>query len=75
MFDPENDRHLIGTAVRRELLRIATREEEFAATAAASVPYWAPHPPTVQAHRAAAAALRADLLFSASRHAPSGMTT
>ena len=58
MSDHENDRHVLATAVRRELLRIAAREDALAAAEAASVPYWLPHPPTVQGHRTAAAALR-----------------
>lgn len=52
----------------RELLRIAGREDDLANDEAAVVPYWAPNPPSVLAHRAAAAALRlqADQLLSAS---------
>lgn len=34
--------NLLATAVRRELLRLAAREDDLAATEAASVPYWAP---------------------------------
>lgn len=36
------DPHLLATAVRREFLRLAAREDDLAATEAASVPYWAP---------------------------------
>jgi hypothetical protein len=50
----------IASALRRELLRLAHVEENLAADEAAKVPYWAPYPPTVLGHRAAAAALRAD---------------
>jgi hypothetical protein len=66
MSDHESDRHVLATVVRRELLRIAAREDALAAAEAASVPYWLP--PTVQGHRTAAAALRsrANQLLSAS---------
>jgi hypothetical protein len=66
--DRHSDRHVLAAAVRRELLRIAVREDDLAAAVAASVPYWAPHPPSVQAHRTAAAVLRseADQLLTAS---------
>jgi len=37
-----------ATALRRELLRLAAREDDLAAAQAALVPYWAPHPPSVQ---------------------------
>jgi hypothetical protein len=68
MSDPDSDKLVLATAVRRELLRIARREDDLAATTAASVPYWAPNPPSVLGHRAAAAALRseADRLLPAS---------
>jgi len=46
--------------VRRELLRLARFEDEFAAREAAQVPYWMPLPPVVDGHRAAARALRED---------------
>lgn len=48
-------------ALCRELARLAAREEEAAATEAARIPYWAPCPPSVQGHRAAARALRSDV--------------
>jgi hypothetical protein len=48
------------TALRRELYRLADAEDDAAATEAATVPYWAPYPPTVQGRRIAAAVLRAD---------------
>jgi hypothetical protein len=54
----ENQNSLAG-ALRRELLRLARDEEDQAATEAAAVPYWTASPPSVQGHRAAAAALRA----------------
>ena len=57
MSDPDS---VVLAAVRRELLRIASREDDLAAAAAALVPYWASHPPSVQGHRAAAAALRSE---------------
>jgi hypothetical protein len=47
-------------AVCRELIRIAKREEDMACDEAARTPYWSPCPPTVEAHRAAARALRED---------------
>jgi hypothetical protein len=42
------------------LFRLAMGQEELAATEAAATPYWAPHPPSVLAHRVAAAVLRAE---------------
>lgn len=50
----------VTIVVRRELLRLAGLEEELAAEQAAQVPYWAPVPPSVTGHRAAARALRED---------------
>jgi hypothetical protein len=47
-------------AVRRELFRLADAEEQRAAEEAATVPYWAPYPDSVAAHRAAARVLRQD---------------
>jgi hypothetical protein len=47
-------------AVCRELFALAKHEEDAACTEAAQVPYWLPCPPTVEGHRAAARALRAD---------------
>jgi hypothetical protein len=46
--------------VRNELLRLARFEEALAAAEAEAGPYWASCPDSVQAHRMAAAALRAD---------------
>ena len=46
--------------LRRELLQLASHEDELAANEAACVPYWAPTPASVIGHRAAAAALRDD---------------
>lgn len=46
--------------LRRELRRLATREDELASSEAAQVPYWAPTPTSVLGHRAAATALRED---------------
>jgi hypothetical protein len=67
MADHDSDRRHLVTAMRRELLRLAKREDEIAATEAAAVPYWAPHPPSVLGHRTAAEALRlhADFLLEA----------
>ena len=48
------------TALRRELLRLAGLHDELAAAEAAKAPYWAPRPASVEAHEAAAQALRAD---------------
>lgn len=50
------------TAVCRELVAIAHREEERAATEAAHTPYWQPCPTSVLAHRQAAVALRESAL-------------
>lgn len=49
------------TLICRELVRLAQQEENAAADEAARVPYWQPTPASVLGHRAAAAALRADL--------------
>jgi hypothetical protein len=48
------------TAVCRELISLASREETMACDEAARTPYWSPCPPSVEAHRAAARALRDD---------------
>jgi hypothetical protein len=50
----------LAELVTRELLRLARAEEEHAVTEAARVPYWAPCPSSVIAHRAAARVLRED---------------
>ncbi len=50
----------IVNAVRYELLQLALQQDELAASEAARVPYWAPSPASVEGHRAAALALRAD---------------
>ena len=47
-------------ALRRALQTLAREEEERAANEAATVPYWAPCPASVQGRRMAAAVLRAD---------------
>ena len=47
-------------SLQTELINLATRHEELAAIQAAMTPYWVPQPPSVQAHRIAAAALRSD---------------
>ncbi len=47
-------------ALRRELQNLAQLEEDRAANEAATVPYWAPCPASVQGRRLAAATLRAD---------------
>ncbi|GAB7007921.1 hypothetical protein JCM18899A_54000 [Nocardioides sp. AN3] len=59
----------LAVQLRLALLELARREDECAAEEAATQPYWAPCPPTVQGHRAAAAALRdrADELLVAAR--------
>jgi hypothetical protein len=44
--------------LRRELLQLARQEDDLASDEGAAVPYWAPCPPSVQGHRAAAVALR-----------------
>jgi hypothetical protein len=46
--------------VRNELLRLARFEDALAAAEAEAVPYWASYPGSVQVHRMAAVALRAD---------------
>lgn len=53
--------------LRRELLRLAAREDDLAAQEAATVPYWAPCPSTVLGHRTAGHVLRdlADHLLGA----------
>ena len=51
---------LVNELVTRELLRIAHVEENHAVAEAAKVPYWAPYPDSVVAHRAAARVLRED---------------
>jgi hypothetical protein len=50
----------VAELVTRELLRLARASEEYAVTEAARVPYWAPCPDSVVAHRAAARVLRED---------------
>lgn len=49
----------VANAVRRELQKLSYAEDQLAATEAATVRYWEPCPSSIQAHRAAAAALRA----------------
>jgi len=51
---------VVAVALRRELLRLAALEDSLAAAEAARVPYWATCPDSVNGHRAAALALRAD---------------
>ena len=46
--------------LRQVLLELARREDDMALSEAASVPYWAPHPPSVIGHRVAAQALRSE---------------
>lgn len=55
-----NSRDIPGAdrALRGELLRLARQQDELACAEGAAVPYWAPTPPSVHGHRAAAAALR-----------------
>jgi hypothetical protein len=50
----------VASLLRQELLRLAGEQEKLADAEAAKVPYWAPSPPSVEGHRAAASALRAD---------------
>jgi len=50
----------VAFALRRELLRLATLEDDLAACEAAQLPYWSPFPASVAGHRAAARALRED---------------
>lgn len=50
----------VAALVRKELLRLARFEDALAAQEAESVPYWGTYPDTVQGHRMAAVALRAD---------------
>jgi hypothetical protein len=47
-------------ALCHELAVLARFEEEVAAVEAARTPYWSPCPPSVEGHRSAARALRAD---------------
>lgn len=49
-------------ALCRELAAMARREDDLAADEAARTPYWAPCPATVEGHRAAARALRNELV-------------
>lgn len=56
----EHDRESLLFAMRQELLRLARVEDDLADTEAASVHYWEPLPPTIQARRLAARLLRAD---------------
>jgi hypothetical protein len=49
---------LLHDALRRELLRLARREDDTARREAARVHYWEPVPVTVVVHRQCAAALR-----------------
>lgn len=47
-------------AICDALFELARREDELAAVEAVGVPYWAPCPPSVYGHRAAAEALRSE---------------
>lgn len=49
------------TALCRELVALARHEEDIAAAEASRVPYWSPCPSSVDGHRAAARALRAEV--------------
>ena len=49
------------TALCRELVQLARRDEETAASEAARTPYWVACPPSVEGHRSAARALWADV--------------
>jgi hypothetical protein len=48
------------TALCRQLYALARRAEDAVAHEAAHTPYWAPCPPSVEAHRTAARLLRGD---------------
>jgi hypothetical protein len=61
MSKPPTTSQDLLNALCRELVRLARREEESAATEAAQTPYWSPCPPTVECHRAAARVLWADV--------------
>jgi hypothetical protein len=50
----------VASLLRHELLRLAVEQERLADAEAAQAPYWAPSPASVEGHRAAASALRAD---------------
>jgi hypothetical protein len=50
----------VSALVRNELLRLARFEDALAAAEAEAGPYWAPCPDSVQGHRMAAEALRAE---------------
>jgi hypothetical protein len=54
----EATRTEILAEVCRELLALANREDDTAATEASDVPYWSPIPASVNGHRAAAQTLR-----------------
>jgi hypothetical protein len=61
MSTPSTSSLDVINALCRELVRLARREEDAAATEAARTPYWSPCPPTVEGHRAAARVLWADV--------------
>ena len=50
----------VADLLRQELIRLAVEQEQLADAEAARVPYWAPSPASVEGHRAAAVALRAN---------------
>ena len=50
----------VARELRRALLALARAEEELALKDAAATPYWKPCPTSVEAHRVAATALRAN---------------
>ena len=52
----------LTSALCHALFELARREDDLAASEAARVPYWAPCPPSVHGHRAAADALREEAL-------------
>lgn len=49
---------LLSNSIRAALLKLARQEDARGATLAGATPYWAPCPPAVLGHYAAAAALR-----------------
>jgi hypothetical protein len=61
MYTTDATRSELVSALCRELNALARREEEAAADEASRTPYWLACPPSVQARRAAARLLRADV--------------
>lgn len=57
---PANVPATVAALLRKVLLDLARREDDLAISERAAVPYWAPHPPSVIGHHAAAEALRCE---------------